>query len=408
MSPAKGGERRRGRAAHGGRACGKRLRPYNSRMSTAYFIGAGASRAAGYPLTDDLFGAIAWAIRRAPEAKKGPLARRLAAYLHTIHGVSRATLDASADDFESTFIRKEGGERRMPPHPSVVDILSMLDVLFAEGSHPGSYARGGRGEVLNERELHRTRERLVGAICLALNPLERHSDLFLRFVERVRPGDVIVTTNWDFLIDTALQGDDSRSRIDYGTDAIVVCASGERELEPGGGCTPLLKLHGSLNWLTCRRCTRLYANPNVPIATLEFRPEGTRGDRQVCDCGMRLSHLLMTPTFVKTYNNRHILNIWGRAIQRMAECEEWVFIGYSLPQDDLGVRAMLLKAATIRSEAEGRGRELRVRVVTKSDETAATGRGEDRSEEFQRYRLLFGRSCELMDGGFEGWLERRA
>jgi hypothetical protein len=103
---------------------------------------------------------------------------------------------------------------------------------------------------------------------------------------------------------------------------------------------------------------------------------GERKDRATCLCTCRFSELIVTPGFVREYRNVHLLTIWRDALMTLAQAAEWLFVGYSLPADDVGIRTLLLKARCVRHDVGGA--PPRVTIVTGPDrreETLARYRG---------------------------------
>ena len=54
-------------------------------------------------------------------------------------------------------------------------------------------------------------------------------------------------------------------------------------------------------------------------------------------CGTRLRPLLIAPTHLKDYRNPHLAQVWYEAERGLREADRAVFIGYSLPDDDIEV-----------------------------------------------------------------------
>jgi hypothetical protein len=121
---------------------------------------------------------------------------------------------------------------------------------------------------------------------------------------------------------------------------------------------------------------------------------GERRDRAVCLCRCRFSELIVTPGFVREYRNVHLLTIWREALLTLARAAQWVFIGYSLPADDVGIRTLLLKARCVRHDVGGEAPV--VTIVT----------GPDRREEtLARYRGILPQA-ELDPGDFGDFVRR--
>jgi hypothetical protein len=235
---------------------------------------------------------------------------------------------------------------------------------FGPSLHTGNSAeRSSAGELAGVRDF------VVQALCYCLGT---YGDLNAAsttrdFIQLVRPGDSLITTNWDLLLDAARDTRFGSEPQDYGTTRNVVLEGGTA---PQGDERPkLLKLHGSLSWRYCQRCQRLVIDPLHHVA-------GERQEGATCLCKCRFSELIVTPGFVREYRNVHLLTIWREALLTLASAAQWVFVGYSLPADDVGVRTLLLKARCVRHDVGGEAPL--VTIVTGSDrreETLARYRG---------------------------------
>ncbi len=367
-----------------------------------FFLGAGASVADGVPLTSKLILGVAASLADpAHHSVKGPF-RGIPELLERLYGVSRRDLKAA-----SGFWPK-GGSGTPPPLPTITEVLSLIDCLLAEDGVAGSYPR--RGELarrpLHARELDRLRTRIVRAFTVAMSRLATKTgpgSTCEALAAKLTAQDTVVTTNWDGLLDRALamrKGCPTPS--DLGTDATVVDLMGKPVSSPGLEHPLFLKLHGSLTWLYCPRCTRLWVNPRVTIAALSRAgvDEGlSKGDASRCedDCKTELRELLITPTYLKQYRNRHLQNIWARAHRALVASDRWIFAGYSLPADDYPLHALLLKALIAREE-NGFGPP-RVEVVLPP--------GEWDDQAVARFQVLLRRAKEVVPvrKGFEQYVQ---
>jgi NAD-dependent SIR2 family protein deacetylase len=110
----------------------------------------------------------------------------------------------------------------------------------------------------------------------------------------------------------------------------------------------IMKLHGSINWLVCTNCKRIYVDYDDDIAIHELSTE-----HPCPQCGKEFSDeenipqmhsILITPTFLKDLNNLQLKNIWHNAFMDLSEASKVVFIGYSFPDADFEMRYLLKKA----------------------------------------------------------------
>jgi hypothetical protein len=338
----------------------------------AFFLGAGAARADGFPLMRDLILGIAERL----SAKRAY--GRLASFLCTAFNVEPSDLREAAAAWRALVEEERGPERDLLLKlPDLTDVLSTLDVLLDEEGSFGRYQN--RRAHLDARELRRVRDQLGMALAEMFERIDRGRaarTLTDRFVATLRSDDVVLTTNWDLLLDRALDRRWGTTPADYGTSVILRGGAGRHRPRP-----PLLKLQGSLGWLHCRRCHRMYAHPRRIVEAH-------------CQCSFALDKLIITPTWLKGYANLHLQNVWAEALRRLADCAQWIFAGYSLPHDDIHVRTLLLKAQRMRAEHAGAPQV----VVVTSDESAILR---------ARYARLFSRA-RYETGGFERWVNEQA
>lgn len=165
----------------------------------------------------------------------------------------------------------------------------------------------------------------------------------------------VLSMNWDILLDNSIkQNIDNNYREKAVVDYCCYISSfwphdnsvipGLEMLGMGGFNVKLLKLHGSLNWLQCPRCQRVYIDFHNKIAIGQYdHPVSCRH----CETnfGRHDSHKLFSnlimPTFLKNLSNPQYKLIWQNAGVELSEAERVVFIGYSLPQADFEMRQLL-------------------------------------------------------------------
>jgi hypothetical protein len=90
---------------------------------------------------------------------------------------------------------------------------------------------------------------------------------------------------------------------------------------------------------------------------------------------------------VRDVRNPNLESVWQAALEALRSAERWVFVGYSLPPEDLAIRALLLRAFGARPVPP------RVLVVDRGRQP----------EVERRYRLLFP-GLEFMNGGVEAFV----
>jgi NAD-dependent SIR2 family protein deacetylase len=137
----------------------------------------------------------------------------------------------------------------------------------------------------------------------------------------------------------------------------------------GGFTVKLLKLHGSLNWLQCSRCMRLYAKfyKKVAVSANKNKISCRHCDENFPEHKRKhiISSNLIMPTYIKDLSNPQYKIIWQNAGIEISEAEKLVFIGYSLPSADFEMRQLLSRMT--RKNAE-------IVVVDKQKKSADQGR----------------------------------
>jgi hypothetical protein len=122
---------------------------------------------------------------------------------------------------------------------------------------------------------------------------------------------------------------------------------------------PLIKLHGSINWGRCKRCSEVvpwglagfigkrpltgmdsvnsdpYRSPGGPNELYIHIGSAMPGFRHECGDLLELrSPAIVPPTWEKTEYNVGFENMWAHAANQLAEAENIIVIGYSLPRTD--------------------------------------------------------------------------
>lgn len=178
----------------------------------------------------------------------------------------------------------------------------------------------------------------------------------------------VITTNWDDLLERKLydlcdkqnRAQSSRQQktlLDLCFYNYDLCSSPDhipstQVKAKGYRNIKVLKMHGSLAWLECPRCKRIYTDFSNEIASEEFSEiicPYCSNEQGKTEGSPQLRNLIITPTFLKTLDNLNIKNIWQNAFIDISEATEIVFIGYSLPDADFEMRCLLKKA--IRQDA---------------------------------------------------------
>jgi hypothetical protein len=190
---------------------------------TLYILGAGFSCAAGLPLGPELSSEV---MRRARMIDKSSRMYKInddvIEYISFKRCCDDMLLTEDGIDFE--------------------DFIGFLDIehhLRLRGS--GTWSEEG-----NEGQI--TAKILLGQIIAQKTPsASKVPDIYLRFARKLRPYDIIVTFNYDVLLERALEAEGVRYRLapyHYSDPHLLSCVQ-DANLETE---VVLLKMHGSIDW----------------------------------------------------------------------------------------------------------------------------------------------------------------
>jgi hypothetical protein len=154
-------------------------------------------------------------------------------------------------------------------------------------------------------------------------------------VERMANGDVVLSLNYDWLIDHSLKSNGHgkwNPRKGYGVPVYTrgprgagtrywACQNNSRPVYSNRTIS-VLKLHGSMNWFP--------VPPDRTPARLELRQRWwhQRGD---------LRFEVAPPEWNKPTRSGVYIPVWRQARRALREAKAVAFIGYSLPETDLPV-----------------------------------------------------------------------
>ena len=341
-----------------------------ARDRVVLFVGAGASRACGYPTNNEILPEI---LRRLRENAFGD-----------------EHIDPRRKDLQKFLARLLPPPASDIPLPEITEVLSILDHCIDNGEELFSTGKGS----LKLADARWLLDRAVGRVikCIHLKGRDIVPGKILEWIKKTRRGaDVtVVSTNYDFSLDREMFDDLDDWSTDYAkTDFGFTWRDPDDGELVHPSRTPkmrLYKLHGSLNWLNCPRCGNTYVNFLRTLVTLA----DSEGEWSTCHCGFGpLRGVLVAPSFVRRYRDRNILNIWRSASEALRLADRWVMVGYSFPPEDIAIRTLFLRALLSRRQAP------RIQVVSHGDTALC------------RYRQLFA-ECEYSGDGLKAFLEGKA
>jgi SIR2-like protein len=344
----------------------------DSDQHIVYFLGAGATLA-DYP--------------------EAPLMAQL------LHCILRSR---DQDDFLVEFLGHVFDSEAVHPlstpeeRPRVDDVFTVVDTCLS-GKAPFPQEK-------NRDDFLEARSQIIAGIGQVISEAVREGKG--RLAEKLARRSVtarsttIISTNYDIVMDNALL---ALKNVNYGIP--VRSAVHQHGPVPTGredevrhfkefqgsqllirqGNVSLLKLHGSLNWLYCPRCDELDVTLETKGGALVLqKPHLGRCCRETCTA--RYEVVLVGPSLEQRYEHPVLAKIWSRSDNALREATDLVIIGYSLPEADYLIRAMLARNFSRRSH--------RVTLISKPNGA------NERETLRRRFSQLFPR-CRFHWGGLE-------
>jgi hypothetical protein len=307
-------------------------------VQRVFLLGAGASKSWGLPLTNELF----------------PLA---------LTGVAKRQSRKLIRDFiQYQYPHFRAKWKNYPPFE---EFLSLVDVYleFADVIK--------RGHSFSKDDVSRIKNDLLLAISVVLHetlPQTLRSRV-TKFAELLQINDVVITFNWDLLVEEALY--DLKKEWKYN-----LC----------GGAISILKPHGSLDWYDSKEVSidrNLIFALNEKFKRIQvfkrFRPP-------------RISKptvpVILPPVINKKIVYDELQSIWRDTWLALRHAAEIYVIGYSLPPEDLHARFTIRSA--IRGNEKFEGHKLKIVVVNP-----------DRNVYLRIARLMKG-SVKYYESGLQG------
>jgi hypothetical protein len=219
------------------------------------------------------------------------------------------------------------------------DVMTLLDIESRMFSTL-SAQRLGQSE---SRQLRALKDLLTRTLELALMgpPCSKHRSL----VREMTDGDVVLSMNYDILIDNALISSGKTSDSGYNMNFYMVNHDGEwiRPAPPDSrrSQVSLFKLHGSLNWVRCGLCGSLLL--------YRYRKQTLIGGEpfQCPRCSDTFAErMIIPPLHSKDYRDKDQAFLWIQADRAMKEFSRIVSIGYSFSPLDSDMTALIRRLRT--------------------------------------------------------------
>jgi len=371
------------------------------KKTIVFFLGAGASRPFGIPLTNEILPKILSSI------EKRDLFVEIKDYKNRPYGdYSEGKRREMENDLQKFLYHLLPGlEQKFRTNkgelPLITEILSLVDHLAVNGNRPfgGALFKDGK-------ELSYYRYLLDRAIYEVLADDEDRSfseeeylNDFVSYISKLIHDKwqvTIITTNYDTMVEMRIyeeiyKPDTIGYHIDFGFSWRDVSTGAIHQPEIRKLQLRIYKLHGSLNWLKCDLCDHVYINPWGNLIHQSFRKKVDYDNSCHCATGP-LRSLIVAPSLERDVRDANLLHVWKSSVQALREAEKLVIIGYSLPQEDLAIKSLLM-----------RGKNSRVKKFAKKDFIVV----QFGNKSLPAYQLLFGEdNFVFLEKGLEEYLTR--
>lgn len=330
-------------------------------MRRALIIGAGASRAAGYPLTQDLLREMAREAERTNFVNYRDAWNEWQKFLNQLPrelGVLRRSTNPEiilslADLFEFTAEYEDNTKTidaiRKLKESGSVNTEDLKGYFESKERDFLGLAKIGKARFLNALEEYFIL-RHYGDKCS--DPRSR--DYFAELLDPLISGDAVITFNWDSLVERVLLEKGRWLPTDgFGFSRTLLKDPGlgprrplsSEFLKPSD--VTVLKLHGSFGWKTADNVFFLdgphYLNGFPPLRAGGY--EFSLRDNDEPESYIQTESVMAYPSFLKRLAHPILHQVWLSASDFLGRAESVEIVGYSLPSSDSAARALLLPLA---------------------------------------------------------------
>ncbi len=223
-----------------------------------------------------------------------------------------------------------------------------------------------------------------------------------KFFNMLEEGDTIITLNYDILCEQALWVKNKWTFLDgYGfikpKRSLIDKDKIHLYTKPEKSIVKIYKLHGSINWAGDYEQGRIILTDLLGFLK-GFNGKNTESDKLSAD----KTKFLILPNYLRSFiEQKALLEIWRKAKEDILKCEELYFIGYSLSDIDSSVQYLLYDAIKMN------------RKLDKSNIYVIDNQPIEHSYEFSKksVRLKFERfldgRCTFINKSFENWIMER-
>lgn len=179
--------------------------------------------------------------------------------------------------------------------------------------------------------------------------------------QNLRPGDTIITFNWDLTIERALE--------EYPRDPGFLYGYSNDRVE---NQFSLLKPHGSIDWFQRKALRKLESEAEVGNLDSElcYYPKFDRADNSDL---ARILPVIVPPVASKEFKFEYLKRTWRFVFRAVSDAIELHIIGYSLPREDQFARLVFRRAIRNNIEKASRRNEKPVKVLVVNPDPGTEG-----------------------------------
>jgi len=296
-----------------------------------FILGAGASASCGIAVARDIL-----------RESMRQLAKRDAAQADKVHDLLHYLYPSFNEELSN--------------YPNVEDFLNLIEM--AKEFHTEAYIESKRWPQAKLQAAMDITLRAITEYIWSFMADEGRRGVLSSFArEVIRAGDVVISFNWDFMIDLVLE--------DIAKVGPVYSYSSSSD------GVVLLKPHGSIDWFEKaklprdkklikemrHRATGLYFYPYFQIA-------------QNPDL-LNYASFIVPPLQIKKFSG-FLQRVWRDVYRAVAAAKELYIVGYSLPREDQFARLVIGRAIESNISRQKSGRRLPVTVVNPDEHAMAT------------------------------------
>lgn len=359
-------------------------------VDVAYIVGAGFSHYAGLPLQSEFTSKLL-------EPRKDE------------HNPDYGLVAFLAGFVNEVFDHNKKASARY--WPNLEDIFTCIDLAANTGHNLGFNYVPSELRTVRRALLTRTISMLHANYGSACKTDATNWNRLSNFIKKV-PTDksAFISINWDTVIEQRIKEIHGIEYFDYACRALPYDFPGKgrviRKRDRPEREFKVIKIHGSINWLYCDSCRRLYWFPpdkNREIAAqLLSRQEWKKINPahksklpwycSRCD-EVCLGTRIATFSYRKALDFPMFQNSWVSAEHLLRNAKRWVFIGYSLPAADYEFKYLLKRVQISRKKSP------EIFLVTGGPNPGAT---------YDNYQRFFGRVMNRQQGYFPRGLTQKS